>query len=290
VDPEATEAVPAGWYPDPFGHLPYRWWDGEQWSAYALGAEVEWDPLPIQGPVTSRLPGLPSMGVALTSFALGVGFSYAVLALLRVEGKPGGVGAELVLSELALWAGLIGACLWVSRRRGQSSLARDFALRIRPIDIGFGLAGSIAARSTESVAILPVTAFHPYFRAPDESVFHEFLAGSWGWVLLALVTCVGAPIVEELFFRGLVQTRLVGRVGPVLGIGITSVLFGAAHLIGWVGPLTLVYALAVAGGGVALGTIRHITGRLGTSMIAHSLFNAQALLALALLSSTSFKI
>jgi membrane protease YdiL (CAAX protease family) len=200
------------------------------------------------------------------------------------------VAAELVLSELGLWAALVGACLWVSRRRGQGSFVRDFGLRFRPIDIGLGLAGSIAARSTESVAVLPVTAFHPFFRGPDESVFQKFLAGSWGWAVLALVICIGAPLVEELFFRGLIQTRLVGRMGPVLGIGITSVLFGAAHLIGWVGPVTLVYALAIVGAGVALGTIRHITGRLGTSMVAHSLFNAQALLALALVSSRSFKI
>lgn len=284
------EAVPAGWYPDPYGHLPYRWWDGTQWSAYAWGAEVEWDPVPIQEPVASRLPGLPSMGIALTSFALGVGLSYAVLEILRAEGKPGGVGAELVLSELALWAPLVAACLWVSTRRGQRSLVRDFGLRFRPIDIGLGLAGSIAARSTESVAILPVSVFHASYHGPSESVFQKFLAGSWGWVVLALVVCVGAPLVEELFFRGLIQTRLVGRVGPVVGIGITSVLFGAAHLIGWVGPITLVYALGIAGGGVALGTIRHITGRLGTSMVAHSLFNAQALLALALVSAHSFKI
>jgi membrane protease YdiL (CAAX protease family) len=230
------------------------------------------------------------MGIALASFAVGAGFSYAVLALLRVEGKPGGVAAELVVSEIALWAALVTACVYVSWHRGVHSVVRDFGLRIRPIDIGLGLAGSIAARSTASVAVLPVTAFHPYFRAPDESVFNKFLQGPGDWAILALVTCVGAPVVEELFFRGLVQTRLVGRLGPVLGIASTSLLFGAAHLIGWVGPLTLVYALAVAGGGVALGTIRHLTGRLGTSMVAHGLFNAQALLALALLSSSSFRV
>jgi membrane protease YdiL (CAAX protease family) len=104
------------------------------------------------------------------------------------------------------------------------------------------------------------------------------------------VVCVGAPIIEELFFRGLIQTRLVGRFGTVAGIGITSVLFGAAHLIGWAGPISLVYALSIAGAGVALGTMRHLTGRLGTSMMAHSFFNAQALLALALLHAHTFRI
>jgi uncharacterized protein len=290
--PARGDASPAGWYPDPGGRFVYRWWDGARWSAYASagGAAVEWDPIPEPEAMVERQPGLRGMGVALAAFAVGAGLSYAVLVLLRVDGKPGGVGAELVLTELALWAALVGACVWVSRRRGTGSLVADLGLRIRPIDIGLGLAGSIAARTTASVAVLPVTVFRPSFRGPDESVFDKFLHGPTAWLILVLVTCVGAPIVEELFFRGLVQTRLVGRLGPVPGIAVASVLFGAAHLIGWVGPLTLVYALGVAGAGVALGTIRHLTGRLGTSMVAHGLFNAQALIALALLSSSSFKI
>lgn len=27
-----------GWFPDPWGHAPLRWWDGAQWSAYTSGA------------------------------------------------------------------------------------------------------------------------------------------------------------------------------------------------------------------------------------------------------------
>jgi membrane protease YdiL (CAAX protease family) len=71
---------------------------------------------------------------------------------------------------------------------------------------------------------------------------------------------------------------------------VTSVLFGAAHLIGWAGSISLVYALAIAGAGVALGTMRHLTGRLGTSMMTHSFFNAQALIILAFVHSPSLLI
>ncbi|HLX87133.1 MAG TPA: CPBP family glutamic-type intramembrane protease [Acidimicrobiales bacterium] len=283
------DAAPVGWYPDPYARFPYRWWDGSAWSPYARAGEVQWDPID-DAPKAERQPGLPAVGVALISFAIGAGASYLVLELLRSNGDPGGPLAELVLSEIPLWAALVGACFYVSFRRGTRSFVSDFGLRWRPLDIGLGLAGSIAGRSTESVAILPVVIFHPHFRAPDERVFHRFTISPTGWLVLALVVCVGAPIVEELFFRGMLQTRLVGRYGAVAGVAITSVLFGAAHLIGWSGPVTLVYGLAIAGGGVALGTIRQITGRLGTSMVAHSLFNAQALLALALVNSHGIKI
>lgn len=283
------ESSPEGWYKDPYGRLPFRWWDGTKWSPYARNVEVQWDPIETT-PSSPRSPGLPAMGIALTSFAFGVGLSYLVLWLLRSNGRPGGLSGELVLSEIGLWVPLLGACWYVSQTRGERSWVRDFGLRWRPLDIGLGLAGSVAARSTESIALLPIIILQPHFRTPDVSVFHQFAHGATGWIVLALVTCIGAPIVEELFFRGLIQTRLIGRYGPFVGIGVTSILFGAAHLIGWAGPISLVYALAIAGAGVALGTMRYLTGRLGTSMMTHCFFNTQALLILAFVHSTSLGI
>jgi membrane protease YdiL (CAAX protease family) len=279
------ESGAPGWYEDPSGQMPYRWWDGEKWSPYARSSEVQWNPIDTQVPVERR-PGMPSMGVALVCFALAVGLSFTTLAILRAHHRPGGRSVELVLTEVALWVPMLGACWFVSRRRGERSLSADFGLRWRPLDIGLGFAGSLAARSTESIALLPVVLLQPHFRVPEVTEFSQFTNGASGWIVLALVTCVGAPVVEELFFRGLIQTRLVGRYGPIVGIGVTSVLFGAAHLIGWSGPISLVYALAIAGAGVALGTMRHITGRLGTSMMTHSFFNAQALLILAFVHSS----
>ena len=55
-------------------------------------------------------------------------------------------------------------------------------------------------------------------------------------------------------------------------------MFGAAHLIGWQGPASILAATAIAAGGVVLGYLRNRTGRLGTSMVAHSLFNGFAVL------------
>jgi uncharacterized protein len=279
------DSSPEGWYKDPYGRMPFRWWDGTAWSPYARGDEVLWDPIDAPSATIQR-PSMPSMGIALVGFAIAVGLSFAVLYALRANGKPGGESAELVLTEVALWLPMLGACWFVSRRRGERSFAVDFGLRWRPMDIGLGLAGSLAARSTESIVLLPVVLLQPHFQLPEVSEFQQFTTGVSGWIVLALVTCVGAPIVEELFFRGLIQTRLVGRYGPIVGIGVTAVLFGGAHLIGWSGPISLVYALAIVGAGVALGTMRHLTGRLGTSMMTHCFFNAQALLILAFVHST----
>lgn len=99
--------------------------------------------------------------------------------------------------------------------------------------------------------------------------------------MFIVITCIGAPVIEEFFFRGMVQTRLIGQYGAITGIGITSVLFGAAHVIRWQGPLTIVYALGIAAGGVVLGAVRYLPGRLGTSIMAHMFFNLQATIAIA---------
>jgi membrane protease YdiL (CAAX protease family) len=284
------ESSPQGWYKDPYGRMPFRWWDGTTWSPYARGDDVQWDPIESASLETTRRPGVPTMGVALLGFAAAVGLSFLVLWLLRSNGKPGGIWVELVLSEVALWLPMLATCWYVSRRRGERSLVTDFGLRWRPLDIGLGLAGSLAARSTESILLLPIVIVHPHFRVPEVSQFQQFTYGVSGWITLAFVTCVGAPIVEELFFRGLIQTRLVGRYGPAIGIGVTSILFGAAHLIGWAGSISLIYALGIVGAGVALGTMRHLTGRLGTSMMTHCFFNAQALLIVAFVHSPTLMI
>ena len=226
---------------------------------------------------------LRCLGLALLGFAAGVVLGVAIEIVLWALGHPGGRTAELGLSELGLWGGLLGAAWLVSRRRGSGSVRRDFFVSARPVDLAFGLAGSLAGRALASVAVLPFSVFLLHQnQSVDQQEFQPVARGVTGWLVLVLVTCVGAPIVEELFFRGVVQTRLVARWGPVTGIAVTSLLFGAAHLIGWAGPISLVYAWSIAAAGLVLGTLRHLTGRLGTSMAAHALFNAQAMVVLAL--------
>jgi hypothetical protein len=177
----------------------------------------------------------------------------------------------------------VGACLYVSRRHGSGSLVRDFHWSFRWSDLGLGLAGSIAGRVVAAAVVAPVPLPFRHVREPDRSVFGQVTHGAWSWAVVVTIVCVGAPLVEELFFRGLVQPRLVTLLGPVRGIVLASCLFGAAHLIAWQGPITLAYALSVAGGGLVLGTLRHLSGRLGPGTVAHAFFNAEALLAVALL-------
>jgi hypothetical protein len=101
---------------------------------------------------------------------------------------------------------------------------------------------------------------------------HGWLA----WAVIVLITCVGAPIVEELFFRGLVQGALVRRWGAAWGVSVTAVLFACAHVTdeGWLAiPVLIPMAFL-------LGWMRWRYKSLGPGMVAHITFNTLGLAAL----------
>ncbi len=68
-------------------------------------------------------------------------------------------------------------------------------------------------------------------RGPALGFMIEALSGAHGrgLALALLIVGVGAGTVEELFFRGFAQRRLVARYGAPLGIAIAAALFALAH-------------------------------------------------------------
>jgi len=113
-------------------------------------------------------------------------------------------------------------------------------------------------------------------RAPEQ-VAHSQLKlilenrdNPWAWVLIASAV-LGAPIVEEFIYRGLLlRGALRASMMPWLSVLATSALFAAVH-IGAAGPnaLPVLFALAVV---MAIAMVR--TGRLGIAIGMHIAFNA----------------
>jgi len=89
------------------------------------------------------------------------------------------------------------------------------------------------------------------------------------FALNAAVVVIAAPIVEELFFRGLVLRSLERRVGTRWAIVASAALFGAAHLEPLQFPALFLFGLVAA-----VLTVR--SGRLGPSTMAHVAFNGIA--------------
>lgn len=111
--------------------------------------------------------------------------------------------------------------------------------------------------------------------APDTGAASlvESVGGPLDLVALVLGVVFGAPIVEEIFYRGVVQRALVDRLGAVVGIGIASLLFGAVHL-----SLVNFFPLSVVGAG--FGFLAYKYGRLLPAIVAHMTFNLITVVAL----------
>jgi uncharacterized protein len=98
-------------------------------------------------------------------------------------------------------------------------------------------------------------------------------SGVGGWTVLIVITVVGAPFVEELFFRGLVQGAFTRRVGATPALFLTALVFAAVHVTdeGILAPIILLPMALI------LGYLKQRTGRLAPGMIAHAVFNATVL-------------
>ncbi len=163
-----------------------------------------------------------------------------------------------------------------SRRNGTGSLARDYGLRIGAWwDIPLGAAVGLACQyGLVPLLYLPFQKFDRSLTQQLSQPVHQDTGAvhtAAGAVVVLLFLAAGAPLVEELFFRGLLLRSLLGRVPVAAAIGISAVLFALAHFE------TIQFAgLAVFG--AVLGYLAWRTGRLGPSIGAHIAFNAAAVL------------
>jgi membrane protease YdiL (CAAX protease family) len=86
-------------------------------------------------------------------------------------------------------------------------------------------------------------------------------------VVFGVLTILIAPLIEELFFRGLTYSWIRGRWGVKVGIVTTSLLFGVSHFqhVFWMGSAAIV--------GVFLAVVYEYSGSLWNCVIFHSVFN-----------------
>jgi membrane protease YdiL (CAAX protease family) len=201
-----------------------------------------------------------------------------------IDGKPVQTAPITVAGVVGLWVGLVGAAALVSSLWGTRRPGRDFRLRVRPWpDVPLGIAIGLACQyGLIQLVYLP---FRPFFPQLDKSLSHETVsvtahAHTTGLVVVSLVVVVGAPLVEELFFRGLLLrgldrslARFGRRLGPVLAVVVMGVAFGAAHL-----QLLPAFGLAIFG--MVLGALAYGFKRLGPGVVTHATFNLLAVLGL----------
>lgn len=181
---------------------------------------------------------------------------------------------DLAAVAAAGWAVSIAALAFASRRFGTGDFLADYAVRFRPIDVVGVPAGLVAQFVVVPLLYVPLRAWWPDTFSTDnvEERAQEMVDRADGAlvVLLALVVVVGAPLVEELMYRGLLQRSLMARIGIIPGLLAGAVWFALVH------PSPVEYpGLLIAG--LVFGGFVAATGRLGGAIVAHAAFNAAGL-------------
>jgi membrane protease YdiL (CAAX protease family) len=241
-------------------------------------------PAPLPPPVIRWGIGDAFYGILLY-LAGGVAMSVALIATGAVDLDGGSVELELSVPMVALslaagWVGFVGWPIVASYRKGQRSLARDFGLEIRWIDVAWGLLGGLGALAV-SVAGTVVWRVVTGEDAPDNAGFLPDSPGVLGGIVLFVLVAVLTPIAEELFFRGLVLRAVGRRWSLAVGVVVSSVVFGSFHFTGdTLGHGLFIVAVTGLYGAVFALLVVRAHGRLGPAIVAHACVNGIAVIAL----------
>ena len=197
------------------------------------------------------------------------------------------LGAAAYLAAwIPLLAGLV-VCFWGQRLR-QAIAA--LGLRFRPLDLLWGIGIGCVGRAVDAALRLALTGSTGLEQQPTlSSIAHLSVIGPTAeTIALGVVAPVLiAPLLEEIYFRGLIQRGLaeaLARLGTiarwVAAVVLTSTAFAAVHallLIATPGEATLAglstFVFALAAGATAAAT-----GRLGGAIVGHVVFNGLGVL------------
>lgn len=225
----------------------------------------------------------------LSIFLLWIGCYSAAVALSIVvtsSSVGGGNGAAtdnpttlvLALSALGLWLPFVCMLRWVARRAG-STVRNHFGLKFAKVDwIGIPL-GVFSQVVLMNVVYWPLKKWFPDTFNPQrvETRARDMVDaahGAW-FIVLFFIIVVGAPLVEELVYRGFIQGGLQARLGSTWALLITAAWFTVVHMEPIESPGLFAFA-------IVLGLCYRRTQRLGLTMVTHLAFNATGLLLVAL--------
>lgn len=181
------------------------------------------------------------------------------------------------VSVTALWIPVLIALRFVSARFGTGDFRADYGLRFRWVDLAGIPLGILTQLVLLELVYWPLRWLFPE-QLDRESVeeaarnLFDRLDGAW-LVLLVFIVVVGAPVIEELLYRGLIFRTLEGQVAAPLAIMGSALWFAVAHFQ----PIQFAGLLVI---GVVLAVCVERTGRLGMAIVTHAAFNATTVMML----------
>lgn len=216
---------------------------------------------------------VPRWGLWDVLITLGGAAALSVLAVVVLKAFSAPFAVQILAGSTVPWLALAGWPLFVTAVRGNGPRI-DLGLRLTWRDAGWGVVAGVVALVAATVAAAITMAIFGDFTSLAGAAASELAALDNVWLLIAfgLLVMVGAPIAEEVAFRGLFFSALAKHgERPLLTVPITAVAFALFHLE----PTRIGVLICV---GLVLGFVRLRTGSLGAAIVAHGVVNAPAAL------------
>ena len=163
----------------------------------------------------------------------------------------------------------LGVLYWMAaKRRKRGDTLAPFGFTFHPAHIWDGIRAYSATLPLLTIAMIVWTKLVHIDALDDKNAAFQLLESANGGVtagLIMLMTSVGAPIFEEMFFRGFLLTPVWLRVRPWVGMAAVSIFFAGLH------PVTDWGAIFVLGMGFAYW--RQRTQSITPGIVAHALQN-----------------
>jgi len=226
------------------------------------------------------MPGwLKRVLVALPLAIAWLALSFLMLALPPAAGLAWVVAVALLFLALHVW--------WPAREGGARRLAW---FRVRPLPrrrawLRSALPAVLCAGAGVTWLLALVAGRHVLEAIESNEAWlaiDAYMGSPLGWLGIALLVAVVGPLIEEFYFRGLIQRALERRFGPAVAIGAAAALFGFVHLHGWPWMLQP-FAL-----GLLWGWLAWATRSIWAAVIAHGAWNGGGLLLGSLTVSAGF--
>jgi membrane protease YdiL (CAAX protease family) len=219
---------------------------------------------------TAHVFPIGAVGWAIGGFVVSYAAAFVAGRGLRAVHAP--LLVALLASQAALWAVLFATCVTASRRWGTGSWRSDFSWSLRGRDLWGGIGVFFVTFAAALVAIAPLVG-HRSLNGSNTAIFDIFRHNTTTYAVVAALGVIGAPVFEELFFRGLLYQGFTSVVPVVAAAALQGALFGLAHTNPALGTRNTSVVVGIAAMGFVLGLARHYYRRLGPGIVGHGLHN-----------------
>jgi hypothetical protein len=228
---------------------------------------------------SAETPAKQPWGIRHVIFGWLLGQVSVILVFIAIEALDSSVDLDdpsmdiTAILQAALWVGTLGIPVWLHFIKGISW--KDFGWGFQKNDIFSGLLIGFGTQIAGGLLYLPLILIFDDIDVSEPARELVDKATGFGVLLLFLVVVVGAPLVEELFFRGLTLKAFEKKMSSRLAVLLSSLFFAIAHL-------QLIQFPALFLFGLVAGYLVKKYDRLGRAVWAHVGFNATTVVALLL--------